>query len=183
MVVHSGGVLLYLFMSFGSGYAVGNLRGMGFVYSWVASVIFVPIVYELLNANFLMVLTVVGFSLGLFVAKVLTIFELLRYLSPSRFLQTFRKPKFQPFNHRAPQFSNANLDTFDILSDGRRPEDILGISDDFTEAELKMAYQRESNRTHPDKWTNKPDSLKKAMETEQKLINLAYRKLSKQKRY
>ncbi len=168
-------------MAFGSGYAVGNFRGMGFVYSWVASIIFVPIVYELLNANFLMVLTVVGFSLGLFCSKMLSIFELLRYLSPSRFLQTFRKPKSQSYANHSPQFSNRNLDAFDVFSDGRKPEEILGVNADFTEAELKVAYQRESNRTHPDKWANKPDSIKKVMEHEQKLINLAYRKLSQQK--
>jgi hypothetical protein len=177
MVVQNGGIFLYLLMSFGSGYAVGNFRGMGFVYSWIASIIFVPIVYEILNANFLMVLTVVGFSLGLFCAKVVTIFELLHYLSPTQFLQIFRKPQFRP--NQSPQFSNAHVDSFDIFTDGRKPEEILGVNPDFTEAELKMAYQRESNRTHPDKWSNKPDSIKKAMETEQKLINLAYRKLSK----
>lgn len=179
MIVQNSGIFLYLLMAFGSGYAVGNLRGMGFVYSWVVSVIFVPIVYELLNANFLMVLTVIGFSLGLFSAKMLTIFELLRYLSPSHFLQTFRKPKYQTNAHyHAPQFSNRNLDAFDIFSDGRKPEEILGLNSGFTQAELKAAYQRESNRTHPDKWANKPDSIKAVMEKEQKLINLAYQKLS-----
>ena len=182
MIIDSYGVLLYLLMSFGSGYTVGNLRGMGFVYSWMASILFVPLVYEILHANFLMVLTVIGFSLGLFLAKVMSIFELLRYLSPSRFLETFRKPKFQSYTNQSPQFSNRNLDAFDVFSDGRKPEEILGVNPDFTEAELKMAYQRESNRTHPDKWENKPDSIKKVMEAEQKLINLAYQKLSKQKR-
>lgn len=182
MTIHNGGILLYLLMAFGSGYAVGNLRGMGFVYSWMVSVIFVPIVYEILNANTLMVLTVVGFSLGLFVAKMISIFEVLHYLSPSRFLQTFRKPKYESYGNRAPQFSNSNFDAFDVFSDGRKPEEILGINSNFTEAELKAAYQRESNRTHPDKWENKPDSIKKVMEAEQKLINLAYQKLSKQKR-
>ncbi|MDD5215457.1 MAG: DnaJ domain-containing protein [Methylococcales bacterium] len=179
MIVQSGGVFLYLLMAFGSGYAVGNLRVMGFVYSWVASILFVPVVYELLNANFLMVLTVVGFSLGLFSAKVLTIFELLRYFSTSRFLQTFRKSKYQTdTRYHAPQFSNRNVDAFDIFSDGRKAEEILGLNADFTQAELKAAYQRETNRTHPDKWANKPDSIKAVMENEQKLINLAYRKLS-----
>lgn len=178
MIVHNSGLFLYVIMAFGSGYAVGNLRGMGFISTWVVSIIFVPIVYELLHANLLMVLTVVGFSLGLFVAKFLTIFELLRYLSPSRFLQTFRKPKFQNY---APQFSNTTLDAFEAFSDGRKPEDILGLSDDFSQAELKTAYQRESNRTHPDKWANKPDSIRKVMEREQTLINLAYRKLSQKR--
>lgn len=181
MIVQNGGVFLYVLMAFGSGYAVGNLRGMGFVSSWVVSILFVPVVYQLLHANFLMILTVVGFSLGLFVAKFLTIFELLRYLNPSRLLQTFRKPKFQ--SNFAPQFSNTALDVFDTFSDGRKPEEILGLDTDFTQAELKIAYQRESNRTHPDKWANKPDSIKKVMEREQTLINLAYRKLSTQKRY
>jgi hypothetical protein len=182
MIIDNYGAFLYFLMSFGSGYTVGNLRGMGFVYSWVASILFVPFVYEILHANFLMVLTVIGFSLGLFLAKVMSIFELLRYLSPSRFLQTFRKPTFQSYTNQAPQFSNRNFDAFEAFSDGRKPEEILGVNPDFTEAELKMAYQRESNRTHPDKWENKPDTIKKVMEMEQKLINLAYQKLSKQKR-
>jgi hypothetical protein len=180
MIVQSSGMILYLLMAFGSGYAVGNLRVMGFVSSWVASILFVPVAYEVLNANSLMVLTVIGFSLGLFLAKVLTIFELLRYLSPSRFLDTFRKSKYQTNeNYHAPQFSNRSLDAFDIFADGRKPEEILGLNSGFTQAELKSAYQRESNRTHPDKWANKPDSIKAVMEKEQKLINLAYRKLSK----
>lgn len=182
MIVHNGGILLYLLMSFGSGYAVGNLRGMGFVNSWVVSIIFVPVVYELLNANVLMVLTVVGFSLGLFCAKIVSIFELLHYLSPSRILRTFRKTKIHSHENLSPQFSNVNFDSFDAFSDGRTPEEVLGLDFDFTDAELKMAYQRESNRTHPDKWQNKPEAIKKAMETEQKLINLAYRKLIVQKR-
>lgn len=178
MVVQNSGMFLYLLMAFGSGYAVGNLRVMGFIYSWVTSIIFVPIVYEVLHANLLMVLTVIGFSLGLFLAKVLTIFELLRYLSPTRFLQTFRKPKYQPnANYYAPRFANSNLNAFDVFADGRKPEEILGLNSDFTQAELKAAYQRESNRTHPDKWANKPDTIKVLMEKEQKLINLAYQSL------
>ena len=66
-----------------------------------------------------------------------------------------------------------------MLADGRKPEEILGLSPDFTQAELKAAYQKESNRTHPDKWTNKPDSIKQVMEFEQKLINMAYKKLKR----
>jgi preprotein translocase subunit Sec63 len=55
----------------------------------------------------------------------------------------------------------------------------LGLPPDFTQADLKAAYQRESNRTHPDKWANKPEVIKKAMEREQTLINIAYQKLKR----
>jgi preprotein translocase subunit Sec63 len=63
--------------------------------------------------------------------------------------------------------------------DNRRPEEVLGLNLNFTQEELKAAYQRESNRTHPDKWINKPESMRRIMEAEQKRINLAYKKLKR----
>lgn len=173
MIIHNSGVILYFLMSFGSGYAIGNLRGMGFLKTWLVSIIFVPIVYELLNPNFLMVITVIGFSFGLLFAKSLSFFEILDYFSPTRFLQNRRKPKVEPIRNNQPQFSSRNEE----LADSRRPEEILGLNPNFTQAELKAAYQRESNRTHPDKWVNKPESIRKMMEAEQKRINFAYNKL------
>jgi hypothetical protein len=178
MIVHNSGLILYFLMSFGSGYAVGNFRRVGFLHSWMLSILFVPLAYELLNPNFLMVITVVGFSLGLFLAKSVSFFDILGYLNPSRFLQRREKSTFQGnAEHHQPQFSKHGSDNFDDLADGRLPEEILGLSSDFTQEELRAAYQKESNRTHPDKWANKPDSIKRVMEFEQKLINMAYKKL------
>lgn len=180
MIVHNSGLILYFLMSFGSGYAVGNFRRVGFLHSWMLSILFVPIAYELLNPNFLMVITVVGFSLGLFIAKSVSFFDVLEYLNPSRFLQRREKSTFQgnAKNHQ-PQFSKRHNDNFEDLAEGRKPEEILGLSPDFTQAELRAAYQKESNRTHPDKWANKPDSIRQVMEFEQKLINMAYNKLKR----
>jgi hypothetical protein len=180
MIVHNSGLILYFLMAFGSGYAVGNFRQIGFLHSWLLSILFVPIAYELLNPNLLMVITVVGFSLGLFFAKSVSFFDVLGYLNPSRFLQRREKSAFQgnAKNHQ-PHYQKPQSDNFDDLAEGRKPEDILGLQPDFTQAELKAAYQKESNRTHPDKWANKPDSIRQVMEFEQKLINMAYKKLKR----
>ncbi len=177
MVIHNSGIFLYLLMAFGSGYAIGNLPSMGFLKTWFLSIIFVPIAYELLNPNSLMVMTVVGFSFGLLFAKSLSFFELLDYLSPLRFMQKYSKQQKPKFNHANQQFSARNIGNTEVSIDNRRPEEVLGLNFNFTQAELKAAYQRESNRTHPDKWINKPDSMRKIMEAEQKRINLAYKKL------
>ena len=178
MVIQNSGVVLYFLMSFGSGYAIGNMPNMGFLKTWLLSIIFVPIVYELLNPNVLMVMTVVGFSFGLLFAKSLSFFQLMDYLSPFRFMQKRQKQQEQKFNrNNQPQFSARNISDAELPADNRRPEEVLGLNPDFTQAELKIAYQRESNRTHPDKWINKPDSMRKIMEAEQKRINLAYNKL------
>ncbi len=181
MVIHNSGVVLYLLMAFGSGYAIGNLPNMGFLKTWFLSIIFVPIVYELLNPNFLMVMTVVGFSFGLLFAKSLSFFQLMDYFSPFRFMQKRPKPKSNPNANRNNQspFSARNINNAEIPVDNRKPEEVLGLNPNFTQAELKIAYQRESNRTHPDKWINKPDSMRKIMEAEQKRINLAYNKLKR----
>jgi DnaJ-class molecular chaperone len=44
---------------------------------------------------------------------------------------------------------------------------------------LKNAYKRESQRTHPDRWIGKPDTIKQVMEAEYKAVQEAYRKLKK----
>ena len=179
MIIHNSGIFLYLLMAFGSGYAIGNLPSMGFLKTWFLSIIFVPIAYELLNPNSLMVMTVVGFSFGLLFAKSLSFFELMDYLSPFRFIQKYSKQQEPKFNHSNQQFSARNIGNTEVPIDNRRPEEVLGLNFNFTQAELKAAYQRESNRTHPDKWINKPESMQKIMEAEQKLINLAYNKLKR----
>ncbi len=174
MTVGNDGLILYFLMAFGSGYAIGNFQRIGFLTSWILSVLFVPLAYELLNPNFLMVITVIGFSLGLFYAKSLFFYNVLNYLNPKKILKLHKKEK--NFSQRQPQFfSFDEIDAFDK----RTPEQILGLSTDFSQDELKVAYQRESNRTHPDKWQNKPESVRKIMETEQKRINWAYEKLKR----
>ena len=177
MVVEKSGLILYFFMAFGSGYAVGNLQGMGFLKTWLVSILFVPFAYEVLNPSFLMVLTVVGFSFGLYAAKSLSLLDVLRYFNPTRFLQTRKK-------HRASQSAyhatfSKEMPYHDTL-DGRRPEEVLGLAPNFTQAELKAAYQRESNRTHPDKWANKSKALQQMMSAEQQQINAAYKKLKRE---
>jgi len=65
----------------------------------------------------------------------------------------------------------------DSPKDRRSPQEVLGLKSGFTQDELKEAYKRESNRSHPDKWVGKPDHIKAMMAEEQKLINWAYNQL------
>ena len=176
MVIENSGIALYFLMAFGSGYAIGNLHGMGFLKTWLVSILFVPFAYELLNPNILMVLTVIGFSFGLYFAKSVSFFDVLSYLSPKRFLQPRKKNSTNQSTYHA-TFSTTvdNNASFDA----RRPEDVLGLPPDFTQEELKAAYQRESNRTHPDKWANKSKALQQMMSAEQQQINAAYKKLKR----
>ena len=126
-------------------------------------------------------MTVTGFSFGLLFAKSMSFFEILNYFSFTKFLQARKKQNFQSQKSRQAQFSTMNVGKSEIPVDNRRPEQILGLNSNFTQEELKAAYQRESNRTHPDKWVNKPESIKKIMEAEQKQINAAYNKLKRGK--
>lgn len=61
----------------------------------------------------------------------------------------------------------------------RTYEEILGLMAGWTEDDLKKAYKREAQRTHPDRWIGKPESLKKIMEAEYKAVQEAYRRLKK----
>ncbi|CAG0940521.1 hypothetical protein BROC_01067 [Candidatus Brocadiaceae bacterium] len=63
--------------------------------------------------------------------------------------------------------------------DNRTYEQILGLSAGWTQADLKEAHRRESQRTHTDKWVGKPRHIQQAMEEEFKLIQEAYKKLKK----
>jgi DnaJ-domain-containing protein 1 len=124
----------------------------------------------------LMVLTVIGFSFGLYFAKSVSFFDVLSYLSPMRFLQPRKKQEASQSHYHA-TFSAATDSNSSF--DSRRPEEVLGLSSDFTQEELKAAYQRESNRTHPDKWANKSKALQQMMSAEQQQINAAYKKLKR----
>jgi hypothetical protein len=61
----------------------------------------------------------------------------------------------------------------------RSYEQILGLTDGWTDEDLKKAYQREANRTHPDKWIGKPQAMRDMMEAEYKAVQEAYRQLKK----
>jgi len=63
--------------------------------------------------------------------------------------------------------------------DARTPEEILGLSGDFTLADLKKARNDEIRRWHPDKLRNKPPHLVAQAEEEVKKINQAYDRLVK----
>ena len=63
--------------------------------------------------------------------------------------------------------------------DPRNYAEILGLSGNWTQEDLKTAYKRESQRTHPDKWVGKTEELCKMMEREYKMIQEAYRNLKK----
>jgi DnaJ domain len=61
----------------------------------------------------------------------------------------------------------------------RSYEQILGLSNGWTQEDLRKAYQREANRTHPDKWIGKPQAVQDAMEDEYKAVQEAYRNLKR----
>lgn len=59
----------------------------------------------------------------------------------------------------------------------RSHEEVLGLKNGWTQDDLKKAYQREANRTHPDKWIGKPQAIQAMMEAEYKAVQEAYRRL------
>jgi len=61
----------------------------------------------------------------------------------------------------------------------RSYEEVLGLSAGWTEEDLKNAYKREAQRTHPDRWIGKPEHIRQIMEEEYKAVQEAYRKLKK----
>jgi DnaJ-domain-containing protein 1 len=61
----------------------------------------------------------------------------------------------------------------------RSYEQILGLKNGWTQEDLKKAYQREANRTHPDKWVGKPQAMQDIMEAEYKAVQEAYRRLKR----
>lgn len=65
----------------------------------------------------------------------------------------------------------------DINKDKRTEVEILGLQPVFTFEELRKAYKEQCQRLHPDKWQDKPDSVRSVMEEELKRVNDAYNKL------
>lgn len=63
--------------------------------------------------------------------------------------------------------------------ENRSYEQVLGLPVGWTQYDLKNAYKRESNRTHPDKWIGKPELVRQVMEAEFKAIQEAYNKLKR----
>ena len=62
-------------------------------------------------------------------------------------------------------------------ADTRTPEEILGLKAGWTQEDLIKIYRSEAQRTHPDKWIGKPQSIRHAMEEEYKNIQQAYHQL------
>jgi E3 ubiquitin-protein ligase DOA10 len=61
----------------------------------------------------------------------------------------------------------------------RSYEEVLGLKNGWTQDDLKKSYQREANRTHPDKWIGKPQAIQDMMEAEYKAVQEAYRRLKR----
>lgn len=61
----------------------------------------------------------------------------------------------------------------------RSYEEVLGLEAGWTEEDLKTAYKREAQRTHPDRWIGKPQAMRDMMEAEYKAVQEAYRRLKK----
>src|SRR4051794_31109881 len=60
--------------------------------------------------------------------------------------------------------------------------DILGVSEDASETEIKKAYRKLALKWHPDRWVGKPESEKKVAEEKFKEINEAHGVLSDPKK-
>lgn len=56
--------------------------------------------------------------------------------------------------------------------------DILGVSENASETEIKSAYRKLTLRWHPDRWASKPEKEKQQAEEKMKEINQAYEVLS-----
>jgi len=69
------------------------------------------------------------------------------------------------------------------VTDKRTNLEILGLSPGFTQAELKTAKKRVSQRVHRDKWAGRSEEFLQAMDEEQKLINIAYAQLKVKQYY
>lgn len=63
--------------------------------------------------------------------------------------------------------------------DVRNHEQVLGVRAGHTYEELRQAYKTQCQRLHPDKWQDRPEAFRLAMEKELKLVNKAYETLSK----
>lgn len=61
----------------------------------------------------------------------------------------------------------------------RSSEEILRLQAGWTQDDLRKAYKRESQRTHPDTWIGKPQAMQDIMEAEYKAVQEAYRKLKR----
>lgn len=91
--------------------------------------------------------------------------------------EEFRRTEEARRQREAEEARKADKKADDPSKNKRTPQEVLGLKSGFTQEELKEAYRRESNRTHPDKWQGKPDYIQEMMSEEQKLVNWAYNKL------
>lgn len=79
--------------------------------------------------------------------------------------------------HQRKQKQKESIEKNKPVTDKRTNLEILGLSSGFTQAELKTAKKRASQKVHRDKWPGRSEQFLQAMDEEQKLINIAYDKL------
>jgi len=63
--------------------------------------------------------------------------------------------------------------------DNRNDDEILGLSGEWTQKDLKDAYRFKCNQLHPDKWVKMPKQMGVMMEKEFKIVQQAYKNLLK----
>ena len=61
----------------------------------------------------------------------------------------------------------------------RSCEEVLGLSVGWTKSDLKSAYRKKCQQTHPDKWKDFPEDIAQRLEKEYKEVQKAYKNLSK----
>lgn len=74
---------------------------------------------------------------------------------------------------------NETQDSIKPAKQKRSYEEVLGLLVGWNQEDLKEAYKREAQRTHPDRWIGKPQAMRDMMEAEYKAVQEAYRKLKK----
>ena len=65
------------------------------------------------------------------------------------------------------------------IEERRSYEQVLGLKSGWTAEDLKIAYKREAQRLHPDRWIGKPQAMQDMMEAEYKAVQEAYRRLKR----
>jgi hypothetical protein len=91
--------------------------------------------------------------------------------------QSQKPPHQEKIKHKFEDKPKAPFRPAPFSPENRSYEQILGLPAGWTAEDLKNAYKRESQRTHPDKWIGKPEHIRQVMEAEYKAIQEAYRKL------
>jgi DnaJ like chaperone protein len=95
--------------------------------------------------------------------------------------QRFYREQQQYFNRQGNQrFTDSNTHRSDTrLNKEKDPYNILGVSRDSTQEEIKKAYRQLANKYHPDKVQHLGDEFRELAENRFKEIEAAYRQLTK----